>query len=510
MAGTPQGPVRKVDRHLVPLETAKALWPSAPPSRCLVIGQDLDDTLDRLQTAGIHARGLGADAFLREDPHDPEAPWPALLLHESAHGMDAIDLFDRASRLLAPHGELIVVDTFVLRRSQPEMEPLHFIEYFVRLAERFGFAVASQVDRTEPAQPARDRPDGFTDGRWGRRLLKLTRQAPPRWRLGRIAGARDEEMRALFAEVFGHAMSAAHWHWKYGDGRGQGIGAWQAPESSATDGATPARLVAHYGGTTREIRYFGQAARAFQACDLMVAQSARRALTRQGPVFLVAATFLEQNLGFGARHLLGIGFPNERAYRAPAHLGLYCDVLAHIHEVRWPALHTRPSLRQTLREAHPDDPGLDARLDACWALMQASLDDFIVGVRDARYLRHRYFAHPDHHYRVIVVQRRLSARVEGLVVLRRIDERCELLDAVGALHSMPVLVHHARRVAAQWGCTQLFAWLAKHLLAHFALPLDAQVQDLGVLVPGNAWTAGPPIESLKDRWWLTGGDTDFH
>jgi hypothetical protein len=160
------------------------------------------------------------------------------------------------------------VDTFVLGRSQPEMEPLHFIEYFVRLAERFGFAVASQVDRTELAQPACDMPVGFTDGRWGRRL-KLTRQAPPRWRLGRIAGARDEEMRALFAEVFGHAMSAAHWHWKYGDGRALARG---RPPSHRPP--TEPRLPGWWRtmGTTREIR-FGQAARAFQACDLMVAQS---------------------------------------------------------------------------------------------------------------------------------------------------------------------------------------------------------------------------------------------
>jgi len=35
------------------------------------------------------------------------------------------------------------------------------------------------------------------------------------------------------------------------------------------------------------------------------------------------------------------------------------------------------------------------------------------------------------------------------------------------------------------------------------------VRDLDVFVPANAWTAGPPIEKLIGRWWLTGGDTDF-
>lgn len=35
------------------------------------------------------------------------------------------------------------------------------------------------------------------------------------------------------------------------------------------------------------------------------------------------------------------------------------------------------------------------------------------------------------------------------------------------------------------------------------------VRDLGINVPANAWSAGPPIEKLIGRWWLTGGDTDF-
>lgn len=537
-------------------ERLAALLP--PPGPVLVVAPDPEDTAARFRSAGFSACGLATPGECSPDPldtlRDDQGRWQAVVFQDSARDIDGIDLFDHASRLLAPRGHLLVLDAFAGRRDRPQTERLPFIEHFLRLAERFGFELQSQTDLTAHALRALDwRLDGLTrhakalnqrcglnegmldaltqryrgerqrhaEGRCDYLLLKLQRQRTPDLRLGRIVGERQAQMRALFAAVFGHPMSEAHWQWKYGAGRGLGVGVWQAPRPVPPQGddAPPGasmRLVAHYGGTTREVRYFGQSALAFQACDLMVAPSARRALTRQGPVFLVAATFLEHELGYGARHLLGIGFPNERAYRAPVHLGLYRDVLARIHEVTWPALQARPSVRLRLRDLPPNAPRADAQMNACWALMQASLGDFIVGVRDARYLRHRYFAHPDHSYRVIVVQRRLSARVEGLLVLRRIDDggalgaRCELLDAVGALHSMPVLVHHARRVAAHWGCTRLSAWLAGHLLAHFCLPADATAVDIGVLVPGNAWTAGPPIESLKERWWLTGGDTDFH
>jgi Acetyltransferase (GNAT) domain len=76
-------------------------------------------------------------------------------------------------------------------------------------------------------------------------------------------------MRQLFQSVFGHAMSAAHWDWKYAQGAGMGLGLWH-------DG----KLVAHYGGTSRTVRAWGSPMLACQICDVMVAAQARPA----GPV----------------------------------------------------------------------------------------------------------------------------------------------------------------------------------------------------------------------------------
>lgn len=545
------------------------LWQHLPaPCKLLEVGIGLGTTLKRLTDLGYAVTGITPDAaqiayarnchgnalntLLSRYEYFAVEPgsWQAILFQESAQYIDDIDLFDQADRLLAAGGEIIVMDEFLLRRDQAGPQGLHYLEHFLRLAERSGFEVLTRLDLSTQAAPtvdwllagtARHREtlkdelgvdDGqldalndsnrayqekYADGRYGYFLLHLKRQQFPRWHLGRIAGGRDVEMRALFAEVFGHEMSAAHWQWKYGEGRGIGIGVWAnvANVANADAASGKPRLVAHYGGMTRDILYFGQPEKALQCGDVMVAGAGRGSLSRQGPVFLSAATCLEHELGYGAPHLVGFGFPNERAYRLPERLGLYADN-GRMVEVAWPALKARAVLRLKLRELASADPACDALMDACWEAMRPCLGDFIVGIRDARYIRQRYLAHPDKSYRLFLLKRRFSDEVIGLLVLRLVENettgerRCELLDVIGALPSIPLLVQHARRIAAQWNCINLFTWLTDNLLPHFALPADAVTQDLGILIPGNQWTAGPSRETLAGHWWLTSGDTDFH
>ncbi len=542
------------------------------PQSCklLEVGLGLGTTLRTLHDIGYAVTGITPDAaqiaFARHrhgktlpavcssyEAFDTDAgSWQAILFQESGQYIDDIDLFNHADHLLGPVGEIIIMDEFLLRRDKLGSERFHYLEHFLRLAERFGFTVSVQLDLSAQAAPTltwlldavnrhaaalkielgvsdaqladlnqsnRDYQKKYASGHYGYFLLRLTRQNKPAFRLGRIVRGCDVEMRTLFAEVFGIEMSNAHWQWKYGEGRGQGVGVWRKSETVQVpidEQTSSYKLVAHYGGTSREVMHFGQPARAFQACDLMVATSARSLLTKNGALFLTAATFLEHELGYGAPHLLGIGFPNRRAYRAPAHLGLYTGCLARIQEVTWPSLKTRPSWRLSVRELDKSDAHCSSTIEACWQEMRASTGGYIIGVRDFNYIQHRYLAHPDKTYRVFTVKNRFDNRVHGFFVLRVLDNqetgesRCEMLDAVCALQRMPLIAYHARRVAAQLGCSSLFSWVSDNLLPYFELPKDANVQDLDVIVPGNNWTAGPPTESLAGHWWLTGGDTDFH
>ena len=546
-------------------QASELLWRHLPPPcKLLDVGLGLGTTLSRLLGVGYDATGITPDATqitFAQGRHGPGLPvlplrfenfdrdagtWQTILFQESGQYIDDIDLFANAARLLDENGEIVVMDEFSLVRDRDEPEHLHYLDHFLRLAERFGFVCMTRLDLTAQAAPTVDwlldscrrhaellkRELGVRDDqlaaleasntayrekyvqrRYGYFLLRLRRNSRPRWQPGRIAGRGIDQMRALFAEVFGHEMSAAHWQWKYGDGRGLGVGVWQ---SVADDGGIVADppLIAHYGGMVRDIRYFGRPAKALQCGDVMVASAGRATLSRRGPMFIATATCLEHEIGYGTPHLVGFGFPNERAYRLPERLGLYAEV-GRMVEVTLRPVAVRPALRLAVRRLNPTDGDADARMEACWIAMQASLGDLIVGVRDARYLRHRYLAHPDKSYQLHLVQRRFGGAPLGLLVLRVIDDaagegrRCELLDMVGAANWMPVLIHHARRIAAGMQCQQLFAWVGDNLLPRLALPADADVVELNICIPANHWTHGPAIEEQRGKWWLTGGDMDF-
>lgn len=534
--------------------STKLLWQHLPPpGKLLEVGIGLGTTLARLCSEGYAATGITPDASQiayaknrhgedlpavcskLEDYFEAPGQWEAMLFQESAQYVDPVDLFESASRLLVADGKMVVLDEFALRRTENHKEGLHYLEHFLRLAERAGFSLDARIDLSLSATPTLDwllaavkRHSGslrddlgvtqdeldalevsniiyhkkYANGQFGYFLLSFKRIGQPTWKVGRMLPERAPEMRALFSEVFGHEMSAPHWQWKYGNGHGVGIGVWCAANG---------KLVAHYGGTTRDILLFGQPAIAFQACDLMVAASERGTLARKGPVFLAAASFLEHELGYGAPHLLGVGFPNERAYRVPERLGLYSGSLGRIQEVIWPSLRTWPSLRYTVREFSPRDATSPALMNNCWQTMAVSLGAYAVGVRDAAYLQRRYAEHPDKQYHFFAVCQRFTGRPLGLLVLREAEMgRCELLDVVGALADIPYLLHQAQRMTAALDCGVLFAWLVDNLLPVFHLPTEARVQDLGVLVPGNNWTEGPDNALMAGKWWLTGGDTDFH
>ncbi len=540
------------------------LWQHLPPPcKILDVGLGLGTTLNRLQNVGYDATGMTPDAtqiaFARhrhgadlpvlpvrfEDFDQDAGHWQAILFQESGQYIDAIDLFERSAHLLTLNGELIVMDEFRRDHCGERAERLHDLEYFLRLAQRFGFECRMQIDLTTRAAPSVDwlldhsqknagilkreldlsagrfeainaalmrYRENYAQGRYGYFFLRLQRVSIPRWQPGRIAGRGIEQMRALFVDVFGHEMSAAHWQWKYGDGRGLGIGIWQTMADDGQRMAEPL-LVAHYGGLVRDILYFGRPAKALQCGDVMVATTGRGTLSRQGPVFLSAAICLEHELGYGTRHLVGFGFPNERAYRLPERLGLYAEV-GRMVELEWSSLSTRPALRLAVRRLQSTDTDFDARIDACWAAMRNSLVDMIVGVRDAAYLRHRYVDHPEKTYQFYIVQHRFGGVPLGVLALRVVEDegkvrRCELLDLIGAVERMPLLIHHARRVVAGLGCAQLFVWVTENMLPRWALPADTRVHDLNIRIPGNRWTSGPPIEEQRDKWWLTGGDVDF-
>lgn len=306
-------------------------------------------------------------------------------------------------------------------------------------------------------------------------------------------------VRALFENVFGHPLSEAEWDWKYAPGRGQALALEQEGE-----------LTAHFGGLSRRIVHEGELRWACQVCDVAVAAQARGSLRRKGALYTLAAAFLEAQIGWNAKHLLGFGFPTHRHYVVAERLGLYGPV-DEVHAAQWPAQPLsgwRAPRVQTLSAA---DLGgaLKAQTDALWERMRADLSDCTLGVRDADWLSYRYLQHPRFEYQLLAVRSRWRGRLLGLLVLRTHAEHLEWVDLVAAPADWPQLLQAVRAQAAAQGLPRVEVWSTQSQLERWQALKPAEVRSLGIQVPGNTHSPGPELETQRGRWFLMAGDTDF-
>ncbi|NLC71290.1 MAG: GNAT family N-acetyltransferase [Desulfuromonadaceae bacterium] len=498
-------------------------------------GADIVGIVPDEALAAVARRRFGDDLPLRccsfEDFKEDDGRWDALLFHESGQHMAMLDLFARASALLKEDGEILILDEFACKRVEVGEEEFHHKEYFLRLATRFGFACREDVDLSSAVAPSLDfllrgladhagalaaatgleqavvenlrlvrhkQREKYRQGRFGYFLLHLKRKKLPRWRLSRMTEADQPAVSGLFSEVFGKSLTPAFWRWKYGPGRGQAVGLWQ-------DG----RLIAHYGGIPRFFHCPDGVYPACQPCDFMVAAGVRGLLVRKGPPFLVAATFIEQFIGYGTAYPFSYTFPNERSFGLPFRLGICTSPMVRMYEASWPAGARGGSFLWTMRDIDPAQPKEAAIIDNLWLRMIQELRHLVVGVRDASYWRARYREHPEYDYRLVLLCHRWTRRPLAVVAVKVDGRRLELLDWVAGRDQLPKVALAARFLAAQGGLEEVYTWVSDPVIPELAATC-ARIQDIHVNVPTNAWTEAPPLTILMGKLYLTAGDTDFH
>ncbi len=339
-----------------------------------------------------------------------------------------------------------------------------------------------------------------------------------------VNASNSQDMRDLFASVFGHLMTAQHWAWKYDQGRGHGVGLMR-------DG----QMVAHYGGLKRPIAYMGTPQTACQVCDVMVQASANRALVRKGPLYQVAAAFLDAQVGHGRPHLVAFGFPSERHHQVAVHLGLYGQVDKFV-QLSWPSVGPHDTAPRAARHLHREmletcataaGPALSAQA-ACavqnlWQAMRPTFDTSIIGVRDAAWITQRYLRHPQHPqdpqdpqdpqhpYQLLLLRSRWWRRPVALLVLRKHASHAQLLDIVGPKRAFASAVYAARVWAAAENLPQLQTWVTQshaHNLS-CASGVPATPFDPQITLPTIVHTPGPGVQAQVDRWFLMAGDADF-
>jgi SAM-dependent methyltransferase len=464
----------------------------------------------------------------------PSARFDILLLQQSAQYYDPLLLLSRANAWLVDGGQMLIADEFLLDDSVIREESRPLLSNFLRLAERCGFRVERQRELGRQVAPGLLQfaqllqtqqqalgellslpgaalgalhgqllvlAGNYASARLGYTLLDL-RRGPldaSQTVYGNAHSFTLKEVQPLFERSFEVSFNPAVWHWKYGNGRGRAVSARQEGE-----------LVAHYGGAPRDILYFGARARAIQICDVMVMPEHRSFVSRDTLFFKTAATFLEQQIGNCAEHLLGFGFPNIRVLRMACRLGLY-DVTDSFIEIHYPrtvaetdssSLHVAPFALDVVSAVDP--------VAACWTRMAADLRGSIVGLRDLDYLRYRYCSHPqwaEGGYECVAVTGQGNPAPVAIVVLKRLGHERLLMDIIGAVADYPAALEAVRGTLAA-GNIGLHCRITRAHAPAVTLP-GSDWRDLEIEIPCNIWTRGPAAGTLAGAWWLTAGDMDF-
>lgn len=300
----------------------------------------------------------------------------------------------------------------------------------------------------------------------------------------------------LFEQVFQVPFNRALADWKYAEGRGESWTAW-------LDAAAPA---IHCGLAFRTVRWQGGTCRAAQLTDLMALPKAGGLSRKHSPFVRLTRQILAGLPRPDNPQGLAFGFPSDRAMRLGEHCGVYRAV------DRLFGLEFQPR-RSRFAPRCRALAGLDATDAAAahrrWLAMAQDLADHAVGIRDPGYLAYRYLRHPAKRYTLLALSGRWLGRPLGLAVLGPGQAgHYELLDVVGAWRDVPEILAALQDWLAATGGTRI-AW---NLTRGFALPLAPYASactETEFRIMANPDMPEGTLQALENRWWLTGGDTDY-
>lgn len=321
------------------------------------------------------------------------------------------------------------------------------------------------------------------------------------WQLHTAHRSQDTQLRALFAQVFGHVMSQQEWDWKY---QGTELRGSLLTKSSTGD------VIAFFGGMPRTFCHQGRSVGAVQNGDVMVRPQERGVFSRKGALFHVAQHFFSQQVGVGTPYAFAFGFPNARHFQLGLKLGLYRKA-GRMQRLCWTP---EPPRWHCSWSAQPltADQSLTA-LDALWPQMQASWPQHFLPLRDARHWAWRYQQRPGVDYHLLLVRQRLTGRPLAALALRLHPGHCDWLDYLGPRVHLPHAIAAARAFAHQHQ-RPVQALVSDAVAPDFSAAqpqgLDSSPSDIHI--PTNAIDAAGPSAATAPwhgHLWLMGGDSDF-
>lgn len=463
----------------------------------------------------------------------------SIVVEGSIRFQDQLGLLSRARQALNRDGHLILFGENLDDDSEIRRSDLANLTSLRQLSERLGFAEASCEDFSNAAALGLRKLIGFvsenreqllqqanvevcdfeafeselnlmsSEFASGRRCFNVfvfRKLADPpgeyaEAEYGDINSFNPLEVKALFEASFGVDFDLELWQWKYQRGKGTCVVARERPGGA---------IVSHYGGAPRKIDYFGQPSMAIQPCDVMVLPQVRRHYGKSSLFFKTAATFLEREIGNTVGHLLGFGFPNQKAMNIAKRLGLYEKTDDFVEVVYSPAQQSTSKLQ--LAPLEIQNPLHQTEVDRLWQQMREGFKSGIIGVRDAEYIRYRYFDHPFAQrglYQCHLLRKEADGEVLAMVALKEHDGQVLLMDVVCSTDVIDAVLEQLNcAVSSRPESNTLKVWISKGWLGKVRLE-DCTVNELGIEIPCNSWNPGPSSTTLYGAWWLLAGDMDF-
>ncbi len=494
---------------------------------------------DRLVDSPAIATASDASTSEVDFPASMNKALDALVWEGSIAYLDQLALLSQARCMLKDEGYFFLFGENLDDDSRIERSPLANLSSLRQLSERLGYKLQAEQDHTDAAMScvrqlivvvaARKSELSdllgiqdeqlqilllelqaiaaeFESGRRCFRLFVLQKLGDPpgeyaHAEYGDINSFQPVEIASLFEASFGVQFDPELWNWKYELGEGVCVVARAEPGGA---------IVSHYGGAPRQIEYFGDSTWAIQPCDVMVLPEVRRQYGRNSLFFKTAATFLEREIGNTVNHLLGFGFPNQKAMNIALRLGLYekTDVFV---EIVFPLV-VDAEAGLVVDAADIDVPDHQEEIDRLWQAMRGHYREAIIGARHSDYIRYRFYDHPfagRGMYRHWFLRDRGTGSVLAFFVLKTHEESQLLMDVVCPVEELSsVLAAINRFVGGMPEAGRLKFWLTREWQKRLQLG-DVTVQELGIEIPCNSWNPGPDAETLYGAWWLTAGDMDF-
>jgi len=178
-------------------------------------------------------------------------------------------------------------------------------------------------------------------------------------------------------------------------------------------------------------------------------------------------------------------------------------------EWRWASTRHKRSL--LLRGKLLDRKNLSAKaalIDRLWSEKGSGVRDTVICERDSCWYEQRFFSKANKNYFGYLLAPRIVGNAIGLVIFQQQKDELEILDLLCKPERLDHSIEWSVGFAARVRCRSVFLWASENL-ERFINPAGANKRRLDLFAASNIFASGPAVDSIRGKWWLTGGDTNF-